>query len=159
MYSSSFESVFDASAMAPQSPSDMKPARIFDRLTRASAHRIRWTSWPALISSEKKATAAPDLAAFTARFSANDVLPTPGRAARMTRSPPRKPWNRSSASLKPVGTPAMWFCCSASFVISSNASVSRESILENVDDTRFSVTPKSVFSASSTTSSRLSGAS
>ena len=53
----------------------------------------------------------------------------------------------------------MWFCCSASFVISSNASVSRESILENVDDTRFSVTPKSVFSASSTTSSRLSGAS
>ncbi len=42
MYMSSFDSVFDASAMAPQSPSAHEAgAQIFDRLTRASAHRIR----------------------------------------------------------------------------------------------------------------------
>ena len=37
MYSSSFESVFDASAMAPQSPSDMKPARQDDQVASAEA--------------------------------------------------------------------------------------------------------------------------
>ncbi len=76
-----------------------------------------FSSWPALISNEKNATAVPALAAFTAMFNANDVLPTPGRAANMTRSPARSPWNRLSTSAKPVGTPAMlffWFMSSTS---------------------------------------------
>ena len=156
---SSLLSVLDASAMAPQSDSCTWPARRRDRFTRASAHRIRCTSCAALISNERKVTVAPALAAFVARFSANDVLPTPGRAARITRSPPRKPWNRSSTSLNPLGMPAMASFCSASFVSSSNASVSSTSMRLNAEDTRFSVTWNSVFSASSTTTPKSSGAS
>ena len=46
-------------------------------------------------------TATPAFAALVARFRAKDVLPTPGRAAKITRSPPRNPWIRSSQLMEP----------------------------------------------------------
>ena len=119
MYSSRPDRVPQASTMAFRSPSCTLPLRMWVRLTRASAHRMRCTSWPALISKEKKVTAVPAFAAFTARFSAKEVFPTPGRAARITRSPPRNPWNRSSTSRKPVGTPAKLFFWAMSSTSSS----------------------------------------
>ena len=155
----SLERLLDASMMAAQSASCTWPARSFDKLTRASDARTRWTSWEALISSDRNATVAPNFAALVHKFRAKAVLPTPGRAARMTRSPPRKPWNRSSTSLKPDATPEILFSCAAISCSSSKASTSNMSMPVNALDTRFSVTANSVFSACSTTTPRSSGAS
>jgi len=156
-YKSRFERPFNDSVMRLQSFASRYPPRTFERLTRASEHRIRCINCTALISSEKNAVVAPDFAAFTARFRANEVLPTPGRAARITRSPPRNPPNSASTSRKPDGTPAICDCWSASLVISSNVSVSSSSALRNVDEMRFSVAANRVFSASSTTTFKSSG--
>ena len=47
------------------------------------------------------------MAAFAATVSAKDVLPTPGRAAKIIKSEFWRPFVSSSSSVMPVGTPVM----------------------------------------------------
>ena len=70
-----------------QSSSSSWPVRRRVALMRPTEEIRRMASWPADISMEKTATAFFDLmAAYSAMFSANVVLPMAGRAARITRS-------------------------------------------------------------------------
>ena len=79
-----------ATAMAtlPHSSSPaMRPVDSFLLSIRHSVDTRRMPSWARLISKENIATLLPEcLAASTAMFSASEVLPTPGRAARVIRS-------------------------------------------------------------------------
>ena len=70
------------------------------------AHNSRSTNWSRDISKEKMPV--PTLlrwAALLAMFNASEVLPTPGRAARMIRSDFCKPPVSASKRVNPVGTP------------------------------------------------------
>ena len=58
-----------------------------------------------LISKEKIPTGTPQCAALAAKFKANAVLPTDGRAARMIKLPFWKPPIFLSISSYPVGVP------------------------------------------------------
>ena len=73
---------------------------------RASEQIRRWISSLFDISSEKNAIGSPaSRAAATAMFSANDVLPMPGRAATMMKFPGWNPVVIASMSAKPDVSP------------------------------------------------------
>ena len=108
MMKSSLSSRSAASTSGVHISSLMRPARTSSLLTRASAHSRRVAISEPDISSEKNMTVVPAFAAFTASDSANDVLPTPGRAPTMLSEPGRMPSSTLSRSRKPVATPAMW---------------------------------------------------
>ncbi len=82
-----------------------------------------------------------------AKLIANDVLPTAGRAARMMRSPPRKPQNSLSTSRNPVGTPCIVPARVDISAISSLASMMSVWISLNVELTVCSVTSNRAASA------------
>ena len=77
-----------------------EPVRILCASTRAREQSKRSSNASRDISSEKMPTTFPStMAAFSAMFIANAVLPIEGRAARMTRSDFCKPLVISSRSL------------------------------------------------------------
>ena len=73
-----------------------------------SAHISRWVTSSRDISIEKMATGRPSrMATCEATLSASEVLPMPGRAARISRLEGWKPAVIRSRSRKPLGTPVM----------------------------------------------------
>ncbi len=98
--SGALEMTLAASKSLAQSWSSMLPRRRFTRSTRPWQHKRRIMIWSMLISSEKMAVGvgvSPLVAALSARFSANAVLPMLGRAATMTRSESWSPAVSSSS--------------------------------------------------------------
>ena len=105
MTMSSLESCSVASRICGHCSARMLPERISCRPMRALAASRRCAISVLDISSEKSATDAPAKAAFVARLSAKDVLPTPGRAPMTTIWPGRSPSRQLSMDGKPVWTP------------------------------------------------------
>ena len=86
--------------------SSFTPPLILSALNLVSETIIRFTSWIAGISREKKATGILwSTAAFLARLSTKAVFPTEGRAARMIRSDACHPRVILSTEANPEGTP------------------------------------------------------
>ena len=79
---------------------------ILSELTPLSAAIRRASTCSLLISSEKKATCLPFLAALAAKFNARAVLPIDGRAARMCIDSSCQPCVMRSSDAKPLITPA-----------------------------------------------------
>jgi hypothetical protein len=102
---SSAERVVVASRIFSQSCGLILAERMSCRLICAYEDRRRCAISTELISSEKSATEAPEAAAWAARFSANEVLPTPGRAPMTTIWPGRRPSSLASMPGNPVFTP------------------------------------------------------
>ena len=94
--------------MAGHISSGTLPERTSSFETAASEQMRRVAISEPLISSEKKSTLTPALAALRASERANDVLPTPGRAPTTLSEPGRMPINTLSSRSKPVATPAVW---------------------------------------------------
>ena len=113
-------STLAAEAIRLHSSSLRRPVWSFLPSTIPSAESRRVTSCSRLISSEKKATVLP-LALPTARamFSAILVLPMPGRAATMARSPGLRPSMALSRSVSPVLRPGMAVSRAAASLIDS----------------------------------------
>ncbi len=89
-----------------QSWSSSLPVFRFCWSTRPSEEIRRKASWLADISIENTATALPVLSEeYSAMFSASEVFPIAGRAARMIRSEGCNPAVSASKSMKPVGRP------------------------------------------------------
>ena len=89
--------------------------------TLPSTHISRWVTSSRDISIEKIATGSCSrMPTCAATFSASDVLPIPGRAARITRFEDWKPAVIRSSSRKPVATPVISRPVSFSSVIRSN---------------------------------------
>ena len=90
----------------PQSEGLSRPVMRRPRSTRPSEDIRRTRSCSRLISREKMATVLPlCLATLRAMFRAKELLPTPGRAARSTRSDLLSPWIFWSTAEKPLGRP------------------------------------------------------
>ena len=95
-----------ACASFVQSSSVRLPLRRALLSTIASLESIRVTSWSDDISSEKMQTAFfVDFATLVPMFSANEVLPIPGRAPISTRSLSPMPTSTRSRPENPVGVP------------------------------------------------------
>ena len=95
-----------ASARYSQSSARRAPVRKAWLSMPASAERMRLVSCSLVISRLKMATGTfCCMATRVAMFSAKLVLPIPGRAARMMRSPRPRPVSTVSSRRKPVGMP------------------------------------------------------
>ena len=110
IYSSSPESVAAAFTMAFQSPSGKSPRA---QLAQVHAGLGAQNTLDELVGAHLQAEHGQRRRTGF-RGVRGDVQsercssPTPGRAAKISRSPPRKPQNSLSTSAKPVGAPAIW---------------------------------------------------
>ncbi|VWM25463.1 Uncharacterised protein [Collinsella intestinalis] len=86
-----------ASLMLAHSSGEMRPVRKLDMFTMAWAQMKRCAISLPDISREKKPTVYPSAAALRARFKANEVLPTAGRAPITTSWPSRRPMSMRSS--------------------------------------------------------------
>ena len=156
---SKLEIADEAAARRGQSSGAILAERMDVKETRDDAAKRRCAISVLLISSEKNATLAPLAAACTARLSAKEVLPTPGRAPTTIICPGRKPKRAASTEGKPVSTPSS---VSDLFAFSASSRY-RFPIMSEIGcsllDTSAFVTSKMSFCAASTTSFVSSGAS
>ncbi len=99
---------FIAAVTFGQSESRSFPLRMRLESTFPSEQSSRFVSWSFDISKEKnRAGRRLSMAALAATFSAQAVLPVPGRPPTTTRSEGCSPLSWRSKSWKPVGTPVI----------------------------------------------------